>query len=136
MSRLTCTDCIHDYVCHNLNNLNYWNKDDPNGDPMDKFCLCFKNKELFIELPCKLGDTVYDVVLCVDGKYNIKEMVVKAVRPYGAIRWVKGKDPKLWNVYLEGNYEYAYRHFYDFGRTVFLTKAEAEEALKRMQDNE
>lgn len=68
MSRLTCTDCIHDYVCHNLNNLNYWNKDDPNGDPMDKFCLCFKNKELFIELPCKVGTDIY----CILARYNFK----------------------------------------------------------------
>ena len=111
MSRLTCTDCIHDYVCHNLNNLNYWNKDDPNGDPMDKFCLCFKNKQLFIELPCKLGDTVY----CLnytrwkeDGKYKYKEF------------WVRESFLRL-------------EHIPYFGKTVFLTKAEAEAKLAELK---
>ena len=92
-----------------------------------------KDEGRLIELPCKVGDTVYDVVLCVDNQYHIKEMVAKAVRPYGAIRWIKDKPPKLWNVYLDSDYEYAYRHFCDFGKTVFLTKAEAEAKLAELK---
>ena len=125
MSRLTCTDCIHDYVCHNLNNLNYWNKDDPNGDPMDKFCLCFKNKELFIELPCKVGDTVYDIAEFID-KYDHPEIFKINVE------WITitaDKDDRL--CFDLNGFVY---HLEDFGRIIFLTKAEAEAKLAEQKD--
>lgn len=68
----------------------------------------------------KVGDTVYDLVLCDDGKYHIFGMKVCDISPFGSVR--KGR---VWNVYLENKYTKAYRSFYDFGRTVFLTLEEA-----------
>lgn len=52
----TCENCIHKNVCNTLikNGLPY---DDE--FPADKYCLCFKEKSLTIELPCKVGDTIY-----------------------------------------------------------------------------
>lgn len=80
--------------------------------------------------PCALGDTVFDVVLCDDGKYRIFEMKVCNIVPFGDLR--KGK---VWNVYLEDECSKTYRSFYDFGKTVFHTREEAEAALKRKVGN-
>ncbi len=80
-----------------------------------------------LELPCKSGDIVYDVVLCNDGKYHVFEMKVCNISPFGDAR-----GAKAWNAYLEGRYVKAYRSFYDFGKTVFLTRQEAETKLAEM----
>lgn len=81
-----------------------------------------------LKLPCAVGDTVYDIVLCDDGKRHIFEMQVCCVMPFGELRY-----GKLWNVYLENEHTKAYRSFYVFGKTVFLTREEAEAALKELQ---
>lgn len=83
-----------------------------------------------VKFPCAVGDTVYDVVLCDDKNYRITEMKVCDINYFGDIR--KGK---VWNVYLEDDYSKAYRSFYDFGKTVFLTQKEAEAALKLYRIN-
>ena len=85
---------------------------------------------LLLRLPCKKRDIVYDVVLCNDGKYHMFEMMVCAINPFGGIR--KGT---VWNVYLEcvDDCSKAYKSFYDFGKTVFLKRAEAEQKLKELR---
>lgn len=88
-----------------------------------------EEKELLLELPCKPGDIVYDVVFCDDGKYHVFEMKVCNINPFGDV----GKC-KVWNVYLEDDCTKAYRSFYDFNKTVFLEKEAAEKALKEMED--
>lgn len=90
-------------------------------------------KGLMLRLPCKKEDIVYDVVLCDDGKYHMFEMMVCAINPFGDVR--KGK---VWNVYLEcvDDCSKAYRSFYDFGKTVFTVKEEAEQVLKKMKSEE
>ena len=87
---------------------------------------------LLLRSPCKKEDIVYDVVLCNDGKYHMFEMMVCAINPFGATR--KGN---VWNVYLEciDDCSKAYGSFYDFGKTVFLTQAEAEQKLKEMEND-
>jgi len=84
-----------------------------------------EEQDRLIIIPCKIGDIVYDVVLCTDNKYRIFEMKVCSIAKYGGI-WKN----KVWNVYLEDDYTKAYRIFSDFGKTVFLTREEAESALK------
>lgn len=80
--------------------------------------------------PCKVHDLVYDLVLCDDKKYRIFDMRVGKVVPFGS-----NYNDDVWNVYLIGTYTYAYRSFYDFGKTVFLTREEAEKALKEREAN-
>lgn len=91
-----------------------------------------KEQGMLLGVPCKLGDIVYDVVLCNDNEYRIFKMKVCNINPFGQIR-----NDKVWNVYLEtvGESSKAYRSFYDFGRTVFLTEEDAEATLERMQNN-
>ena len=75
--------------------------------------------------PCKKGDLVYELVLCDDEEYRVFDMRVGKVVHYGSTY-----NGEVWNVYLIGTYTYAYKSFYDFGKTVFLTRDAAEQALK------
>lgn len=84
-----------------------------------------------LKLPCVVGDTVYHLCTPGNGESEIIEMKVGCVEPCGAIRQHKGVC-EIWNVYAETDYTKAYFKFFDFGKTVFLTKEAAEAALKEM----
>lgn len=79
------------------------------------------------ELPCKMGDTVYDVVFTGE-EYIVARMKVGNIVPHGSIL-----NGKLWNCYLEDDYTYAYRTFNDFGKTVFLNEEEAKKERQKLQ---
>ena len=73
---------------------------------------------LLLRLPCKIGDTVYyidDYEIYWDKASNID------------IRKENGEY-----IFCIGFMDYKAE---DFGKTVFLTKAEAEEALKKMEES-
>lgn len=88
-----------------------------------------------MELPCEVGDTVWELCKCDDGVYRIFPMNVAQVVPFGSVRWVKGKKPTLWNIYAVSDYTDMYKNFYDFGRTVFLTEEDAKQALRSKLEN-
>lgn len=94
-------------------------------------------QQKFIELPCKVGDVLYDVVLCDDEKYRIFEMKVADISPFGTL-YSNSKvcEPFIWNLYLVEKYSYAYRMFKDIGQTVFFEKSKAESKLKELKENE
>lgn len=84
-------------------------------------------------LSCKVGDTVWELCKRNDDTYRIFPMKVAKVVPYGAVRWIKGKEPVIWNIYAVSDCTDMYKSFYDLGQTVFLTEPEAEAALKEME---
>ena len=86
-----------------------------------------------VELPCALGDTIYDLCKCDDGEYRIFLMVVVDINAYGALRRVKDREPSVYNIYAESDYTYMFASFYDIGRTIFMTREEAEAALKERE---
>ena len=86
--------------------------------------------------PCKVGDRVWELCRCDDGMYRIFPMTVTKISPYGSVRWIKDKEPTVWNIYATSDYTYMYKDFYDFGKNVFLTKEEAEKMLERKKKNE
>ncbi len=109
----TCTDCIHYDVCADIDD----------GIQMCftgyKGCDHFKPKSRYIELPCIVGDKVYCIQPFFDHntkKYKriIKPKVVDFVFTLPFLAESKGE------ILREK----------DFGKTVFLTKEEAEQALK------
>lgn len=78
------------------------------------------------------GDEVFELVLCNDGIWRIFPMVVKNVCEFGAIRWVKGKEPQLWNIYAESEQgTYMYKNFYEEGKSWFFSMPEALAALNK-----
>lgn len=88
----------------------------------------------FLDNPsCQLNDTVYELCECDDGVNRIFPMQVKAVRPYGAVRWIEGKEPTTWNIYAEGEGTYMYKNYYDLGKTLFLSEEAAQGRLKEIE---
>ena len=95
-------------------------------------CLSEKEADYFLEhgvivLPCKVGDTVY--VLTSDSitgfeKSRVKRMLLKNLQD--------GMTIKIIIPCVCDDWGGAVREFYpeDFGKTVFLTREEAEKALK------
>lgn len=102
----SCKDCLHVDVCKNM----YIFGDMP-------ICEHFIDRNRFVELPCNVGDTVYSIK-----NYHINECVVAWIRidtrTSITIRLMT-KDYIFYDVSRK-----------DFGKTVFLTREEAEKALK------
>lgn len=65
---------------------------------------------LLLRLPCKIGDSVYEIYR--DGEY--------------CSSWLDIRQRKFTLAFYE-------KHLNDFGKTVFLTREEAEEKLKEME---
>lgn len=126
---MTCKDCIHYDICNMY--------DGPYiSVHLDHTCEYFKDKSLIVELPCKAGQTVYDVVLCDDDIYRIFEMKISAITPFGSLYESKYFQDFIWNIYLTDDYSYAYRVFNDIGKKLFFDKSEAETKLKELNGNE
>ena len=92
-----------------------------------------ENEGWLIELPCAVGDTVWELCKCVDGMYRVYPGTVKVLVPQGSIRRIKNESPSIWNLYATSEYTYMYKSFSDFGKTVFTTKEAAEAKLKEME---
>lgn len=115
----SCKDCIHENVC--INNKAY---DDYHFDSCEEKvnklgCKGFKDKSRYIELPCKVGDTVYKVMDIESVHRQILEMKVLSIEIKDATKFFAKTVKK---------YRYNYGTFTldDFGKTVFLTHKEAE----------
>lgn len=97
----SCKDCIHEKVC------NYFDGD-LNEEGAEK-CVYFKDLSRFVELPCKVGDTVYQT----DG-----------------IRIYENKIERI--IFDTNNIGFDET---SIGKSIFLTREEAEKALKESANN-
>lgn len=91
-------------------------------------CDHFKDKSRYIELPCKVGDTVY--IPTSNGIIN--EKVHRILYSQEAENYGKFIRNRFYTIV--GNTE-AQFDFSDIGKTVFLTYEEAEKALKELEDD-
>jgi len=107
-----CERCYHNKVC--IDGANYKNV---------ATCNHFKDKDLIAELPCKVGDTVFMVT-----QNNILEMEV-----------IQIKISAHWTVFdcVHVVYDEYEEFFYerDIGKSVFLTREEAEAVLEERENN-
>lgn len=94
---------VHD---NGIEKIKEWIKDDKDGR--------------LVVLPCKVGDVIYGF----HGERNILPMVAKWIETYDD-RWAVAAQytPMAPEFYM----------FSDFGKTVFLTREEAEKALEAME---
>lgn len=109
---MTCKDCIYKEACNqHLDEIN---------NP--KFtCATFKDRSKFIESPCKVGDTLYII--------QRKRITVHKVSSLSI-----GIDNILWiNIKPITGYLFAGCYIDDIGKTVFLTKEQAKQALKERE---
>ena len=113
-----CENCIHYDVCEMFGNVRYRE---------EHSCRCFKAKSLFVELPCKVGITLYFL-------YNRPHADKPDLTPkiYETTAWYFDVDEKgisiLPRFVLEYNSEFHYR----LNKNVFLDREEAEKKLKEM----
>jgi hypothetical protein len=94
-------------------------------------CPMYKDKSRIVELPCKVGDTVY-----VLDEYRIAKSTINTIEVggenklyYEALCYASNADEpeELIDAFdLEDE---------DFGKTVFLAKEAAEQALKESENN-
>ena len=137
----TCKDCIHYDMCEYEYPDFVHEKEDKNAD-MEKECIQFKDKSLFVELPCKVGDTVYLVDRTRDGRlgniYRVVECSVeKIVLRYSTFQKRTIVEAHL---YYEGDDYFGCvveKILHDtnnsFGHTVFTNEQDAENAREKME---
>ena len=125
MKPLDCTKCIHCVVCEYANN----------SHKTLFQCLYFKPKSRFVELPCEVGQMVYEIekncLACIhytDGGYsNFCECTLDDDKSMFECDFDKeciySIIPKPFN----------YGMLESFGKTVFLSREEAEKALKERE---
>ena len=100
----TCKDCLHYDVCKAIEN-------ELDMIPPSQ-CGCFKDKSRFIELPCKVGDTIYHTFT-------------------GKVDYFEVYDIQVHNDGIYVTYDFnRYFNADEFGKTVFLTREEAEKKLE------
>ena len=109
------------------------------GDIIDKLAIYEDAEEqgLLMRLPCKVGDTVWvvtspfnvfdDIEYDEDMKDEVYEAFVSSVTFY--------KSGEQYRIYAKATNHFigAYFRKCDFGKTVFLTREEAEAKLKEME---
>lgn len=80
-----------------------------------------------IELPCKVGDTVYWVFELVKNKLEILEGKIRGLS-------ISQNNTSWFSVIYEYGltFEHTFKDYWN--KTVFLTKAEAEQRLKELKD--
>lgn len=122
----TCEDCIHYYVCY---------------EGLDRFvCSLFKDKSKFIELPCSIGDTVYEIQdtinrhLCENCKCYTKPWpeepdcceITSSRRRAKACVKIESKEATLDDILNWMLHD-------KFNETVFVTREAAEKKLKELK---
>jgi hypothetical protein len=116
---MTCKDCVHYELCFDYTHLKH-SKSLP--DNREDVCEHFKNKANFIELPCKVGTELF-LSDYLNVHHRLKEYKFCGDRIVIIIECWEWQ--RTCTRFLE-----------EFGKTVFLTKEEAEQKLKGGADNE
>ncbi len=116
-----CENCYHRKVC--IDGANYKNSEN---------CRRYKDKALIVELPCVIGDKVYYTPLKTG---YINELTVVAIH-LSDEKSVRTKLHKSHFIAIESRSKLSGKYNLDsFGRTVFLSREEAERALEECEKN-
>lgn len=121
---MSCKNCIHYVLCE------YWaNSTNSPYYPHGSDCVYFKDKSKTCELPCKVGDTIYRVVPDTDeyGYYVDRLKLIGYEKINEIIISQEG-------TFIVDNEDYRWPAE-DIGKSVFLTREEAEKALKEREKN-
>ena len=123
-----CENCYHYHIC----DLQYRLED-------YQECKYYKDKSLIVELPCKeilakIGDSMYFIT---DETDEVIETMVSVIEiDCDGEEWIE-------TVAVDYDYEiddeicsYIYFRFSEFGKTLFLSREEAEKALEEREERE
>lgn len=129
---MTCKNCIHKEVCETLGN----------GVAQARLqtehnCRYYKDKSLVIEIPVKVGQMVYRIASYGNSRNQIisteiEENQVELVYYQEEIE-TQYRNTRLIVKEFETTYAEGYTEE-DIGKTVFLTKEQAEAKLKEIQN--
>ena len=113
---MTCNNCIHVDVCDKQKITNH--------TISKSVCKHFKDKSLFVELPCKVGQIVYVLRSQTSNGKNLylREERISHYRVFGDYTFMCFESERL------SVAEYQWK------KTVFLTKEEAEAKLKETEE--
>ena len=115
--KVTCKDCIHYEACHDMYYEEHATRHfDPEKHNAEKECGYFKDRSRFVELPIKPGEKIFYF----DTEGRIYETTVTQL-VYGASGFLIDSD-----VMFNSNL---------IGERFFLTREEAERALKERENN-
>jgi hypothetical protein len=103
----TCEDCLYGNDCSICEVM---------GE--DYCCVGFKDKSKFIELPCNVGDMVYKIEYGKIKNYEVWQIAI-----------IQNSHNTYSEIILTSEFLSRTINIEDIGKTVFLTKEEAEKAL-------
>lgn len=113
-----CENCYHFHMC----DLQYRLEEHQD-------CKHYKDKSLIIDLPCKIGDMVYKVNPLENAYSQILVLKVLAIE----LSDKEVVDLKITKKYRNDFKNYYSATFDDFGKTIFLSREEAEKKLKEYE---
>lgn len=113
---MTCKDCIHYGLCETKGNAEIFVRG------IENICGYFKDKSKYIELPCNIGDKVYHIIR----EIEITEESIYRIRVYEDNHIAFSACRKGGRIVFNED---------EIGKTVFLTKSEAEQKLKELQND-
>lgn len=134
-----CENCYHAEICKNYPNTGLPPK--MRQELVNKGCEHYKDKSLIIELPCRVGDTVYCVgTECLADRNGVKCEKWKAENPGSDCdECLLDRKYVVFQIqvspHLIGNIVFNQNENFVFGKTVFLSREEAERALKEREKN-
>ena len=118
----SCKDCVHYEVCKDEVEFHHGASSDLEVDGVEKHCEFFKPKSRFVELPCEVGQTVFEIQPI---RKRIQAYEVITAKYNGLFWWFTWVLKDGEGIY--GNTEGF--HSKELGKTVFLSREEAEKAL-------
>ena len=119
---MTCKDCLHYEACKGTYDiLDTTCSGEFDYEKFARSCKNFATRSEWVHLPCKVGDTLYEIT----SRNTISEYEVTAIRI------------ELFNVFIDWKLTQGFVDKYisdmpvgEIGKTVFLTREEAEKALE------
>lgn len=119
---MTCKDCLHyeacKDICYDISNGKYDDKDF-NKEQHPNYCVHFTDFSEWSHLPCKVGDVFFRTI---PWRNKVDECTVSSLTQ---------KSDKTWKIRLTSE---TFKTVFeiitnDIGKTVFLTREEAENSL-------
>ena len=127
-----CKNCIKEDVCKVAED---FYKNSVYGMYIES-CDYYEDRNRFVELPCEFGSTVYEMVLNKDKSFsyfNTHKVVGVHLGDFPNLRGQKRQEYLV--THCESINYLSRIPLNKLGKTVFLTKSEAEQALKERENN-
>ena len=127
----------HPFECEQCGDTIWRLPDYGNGSPTEKLAAYEDDEQqgLLLRLPCKAGSTVY--LIC--SRYSECSKYKERLDEYNCQGCEEDECDSHKEYYIHINHsvsiEWIVRNLNNFGKTVFLTKAEAEQKLKEMESD-